>query len=188
MAISQTTVERSQLGRLLLARGLVTDEQLGEAIRLQQSSGQRLGEVLVAQGWVSEQQIARALRKQSNIRRFAAILALLTVPFQMARADDIATGNRDMYSATQHDLINTFESQAKLVTGNSPDLGDVANIRQNEGEANLALILQAGSQNRANIDQMGGSQNTAAIMQSGNNQTASISQSGKQNTAFIIQR
>lgn len=188
MAISQTTAERSQLGRLLLGRGLVTVEQLSEAIRLQQASGQRLGEILVAQGWVSEQQIARALRKQSNIRRIAAIVALLTVPFQMARADDIAPGNRDMYSATQRDLINTFESQATLVAGNNPDLGDVANIHQNEGEANLALILQSGSHNRANIDQSGGSQNTAAIMQSGNNQTAAISQSGKQNTAMIIQR
>jgi len=187
MPISQSAVQRSQLGRLLLVRKLITEDQLNEAIRQQQSTGKRLGEVLVEQGWVTQRQIGRALRKQSNIRMVAAILAMLTMPFQLARADDLAP-SRDMYNAAQHEVLNTFESQAALTGSSSPDLGDVAGIHQNDGEANLAVILQSGSHDTAMIEQNGGVQNTAAIMQVGSNQSATIAQSGKQNTALVLQR
>jgi len=189
MAISQSVLQRSQLGRLLVARKLISEAQLEEAVRLQQCSGTRLGEVLVQQGWVTEKQIARALSKQTNIRLVAALVATLIMPFQMARAADVSTSGADLYSATQQQLISTFETQAILAGGaGNPDMGDVANVIQSGGEANLAVILQSGNQDVATINQSGGIQNTAFIKQDGANQIASITQSGSHNTALIAQR
>jgi hypothetical protein len=189
MAISQAALQRSQLGRLLLARKLITEEQLEEAIRLQQTTGKRLGEVLVEQEWVTQKQIERALHKQTNMRLVAVLVATLMMPFQMARASDMAASGTDLYTPTQHELISTFESLASVAGNTSnPDLGDVAKVFQSGGEANLAAILQTGSHDLATIEQNGGIQNTAFIKQDGNNQIASITQSGNHNIGLIAQR
>jgi hypothetical protein len=189
MAISQSALQKSQLGRLLVERKLIAEDQLEEAIRLQQSSGKRLGEILVEQGWVTQKQIASTLHKQTNMRLVAVLVATLIMPFQMARASDISTSSTDLYNPTQHELISTFETLSTLSGNtNNPDLGDVAKVFQSGGEANLALILQTGSHDLATIEQTGGIQNTAFIKQDGSNQIASIAQSGSHNTALIAQR
>jgi type IV pilus assembly protein PilB len=46
-------VFRSRLGTMLMDRGLITGEQLGQALELQRSTGMRLGEALVENGAVS---------------------------------------------------------------------------------------------------------------------------------------
>jgi hypothetical protein len=195
MAISQSVLQRSQLGRLLVARKLIAEEQLEVAVRLQQTTGKRLGEVLVEQGWVTEKQIARALRKQTNIRLVALVVATLMMPFQMARATDIPTSGAGPYSATQNALISNFETQTTQIgnvgiAGNPGNLdpGNVATVFQSDFEANLASTLQAGSHDFARIEQSGGFQNTAFINQTGANQVAMIVQSGgSHNTAMINQ-
>jgi hypothetical protein len=189
MAINQSVLQRSQLGRLLVSRKLITESQLDEAVRLQQSSGARLGEILVEQGWVTQKQIAGALRKQTSIRLVALVVATLMMPFQTARASDISTSGSDLYNPIQRELISNFEMQAAMPAGlNNPDLGDVAKVTQNGGEANLAVILQSGSHDLATIEQSGGNQNTAFINQGGSNQVAMITQAGSRNTALINQR
>ncbi len=62
------------LGELLVAQGLVTEDQVGQALKLQASSGKRLGEIIVEQDWVSEQDVLMALGTQ------------LSVPFVRLRA------------------------------------------------------------------------------------------------------
>jgi hypothetical protein len=189
MAINQSVLQRSQLGRLLVSRKLITESQLDEAVRLQQSSGARLGEILVEQGWVTQKQIAGALRKQTSIRLVALVVATLMMPFQTARASDVSTSVSDLYSPAQHELISNFEIQAAMPGNlNNPDLGDVAKVTQTGGEANLAVILQSGSHDLATIEQSGGNQNTAFINQGGSNQVAMIIQAGSRNTALINQR
>jgi hypothetical protein len=190
MALSQTTLQRSQLGRLLVARKLLTQAQLESVVLLQQSSGKRLGEVIVDQGWVTQRQIDRALRQQSVIRWVAVLAATFLIPFQMARAGDLAPAGSDFYNPTQKSLINTFENQSVL-HGNAgnPDLGNIANVSQHDGEANLAIILQLGSDNLGSIEQSGGLQNSALIRQDGNTQFAAIVQSGgSRNVALVAQR
>ena len=59
MKISQSVLQRSRLGQLLIENKLITAEQLEEATRLQQTVGKRLGEILVEQGLVAEKQINR---------------------------------------------------------------------------------------------------------------------------------
>lgn len=207
MAISQSVLQRSQLGRLLVARKLIAEEQLEVAVRLQQTTGKRLGEVLVEQGWVTEKQIARALRKQTNIRLVALVVATLMMPFQMVRATDISTVGAGLCSATQNAQISHFETQATQIgnvdfAGNTGNLdpGNIATVFQSDFETNLATTLQSGSHDFANIEQSGGIQNTASINQTGANQvamivqlggshnTAMINQSGSNNSALITQR
>ncbi len=56
-----------RLGEILVAEGMVTSEQLQEAVALQKEDGGRLGDVLIKLGYVSEEQILVALSKQLSI-------------------------------------------------------------------------------------------------------------------------
>lgn len=56
-----------RLGDVLISEGMITDAQLGEALKKQEGSGGKLGELLVKLGYVDEKQIAVALSKQLGI-------------------------------------------------------------------------------------------------------------------------
>jgi type IV pilus assembly protein PilB len=56
-----------KLGDLLLARGLVTEEQIQEALKLQAQHGERLGKILAAKGWVSEQKLLPVLGEHLGV-------------------------------------------------------------------------------------------------------------------------
>jgi len=53
------------LGRLLVGRGVITEEQLSTALRVQREKGGMLGEILTARGWVTPLSIAAAVAKQN---------------------------------------------------------------------------------------------------------------------------
>ncbi|MDD5195542.1 MAG: ATPase, T2SS/T4P/T4SS family [Candidatus Omnitrophica bacterium] len=53
-----------RLGDILVSEGIITEEQLSEAIGLQKKEGGKLGEVLVKLSYVSEEQIVIALSRQ----------------------------------------------------------------------------------------------------------------------------
>jgi type IV pilus assembly protein PilB len=55
------------LGRLLVERGVLTLEQLEEALTEKETSGVRLGEILVGHGWLNAADIARALAEQHEL-------------------------------------------------------------------------------------------------------------------------
>jgi hypothetical protein len=55
---------RIPLGRLLVGRGLLTEEQLIEALLEQDRTGDRLGKVLIRLGFVDEPSVAMALASQ----------------------------------------------------------------------------------------------------------------------------
>ncbi|MHB8051446.1 MAG: GspE/PulE family protein [Coriobacteriia bacterium] len=59
--------KRERLGEVLLRSGVLTDEQLEEALRAQQSGGSKLGEVLVREGIVDAETIARSLADQKGL-------------------------------------------------------------------------------------------------------------------------
>ncbi len=58
---------RKRLGELLLEAGLITDEQLEQALRKQWETDQRLGDILVEQGVISEQQLIEVIEFQLGI-------------------------------------------------------------------------------------------------------------------------
>ena len=56
---------QATIGRILVRSGLVTEEQLADALRRQsQSSGRMLGQIVVEQGLVTREQVEEALRTQ----------------------------------------------------------------------------------------------------------------------------
>ncbi|MFM2068188.1 MAG: hypothetical protein RLZZ584_3097 [Pseudomonadota bacterium] len=59
--------ERIRLGDLLVAQGLISAEQLAQALAAQRSSGRKLGRVFIDLGLVDEVQIARALAGQLRV-------------------------------------------------------------------------------------------------------------------------
>lgn len=82
MNIRQGFEEKSRLGRLLLNRGYLSEQQLNEGLRVQRETGQRLGEVLLAAGWITEKDLQRALRHQTRYRNAAALMTMVALPFQ----------------------------------------------------------------------------------------------------------
>lgn len=59
---------RTALGTLLVERGYVDQEQVHEALRVGEETGERLGEVIVRLGWVSEDDLAKVLAEQWDLR------------------------------------------------------------------------------------------------------------------------
>ncbi|MEZ5542669.1 MAG: ATPase, T2SS/T4P/T4SS family [Pseudomonadota bacterium] len=56
-----------RLGDILLARGLLSEERINEAIVLQQRTARRMGQIIIDKGWVSEQEVLSALGEQLGI-------------------------------------------------------------------------------------------------------------------------
>src|SRR5690606_23838479 len=61
--------ERKRIAEILKEQGLINDEQIRQAMALQQRSNKRLGEILVDLGFVSEHELADALSRQSGYSR-----------------------------------------------------------------------------------------------------------------------
>ena len=105
MRIRQGFEEKSRLGRLLINRGYLSEGQLEEGLRAQRETGQRLGEVLIAAGWISERELHRVLKHQSRYRNAAALVTMVTLPFQPlvslgasnANAAQIGAGAGELY-------------------------------------------------------------------------------------------
>jgi type IV pilus assembly protein PilB len=60
--------KRRLLGEILLSGGLISQEQLEKALKIQQKTGKKLGEIFLNQGIVTEEQIIKVLEMQLGIR------------------------------------------------------------------------------------------------------------------------
>jgi hypothetical protein len=58
---------RVRLGTMLVRAGLLTAEQLEEALAEKAETGKRLGEIVVDRGWVPSADLARALAEQHHV-------------------------------------------------------------------------------------------------------------------------
>jgi len=59
--------DQRKLGEILIEQGIVTKEQLSEALEEQKLSGRFIGEILVSRGVATEEQIARCLSEQLGL-------------------------------------------------------------------------------------------------------------------------
>ncbi|MGC8976560.1 MAG: GspE/PulE family protein [Candidatus Ratteibacteria bacterium] len=59
-------MERKELGQILIERGLITPEQLEEALILQSQEKKFLGEILIEKGYVKKEDIIEALTEQKK--------------------------------------------------------------------------------------------------------------------------
>ena len=58
---------RVRLGTMLVRAGLLTNEQVQDALAEKAETGRRLGEIIVDRGWVSSRDLARALAEQHGL-------------------------------------------------------------------------------------------------------------------------
>jgi type IV pilus assembly protein PilB len=63
----QPAANQQKLGDILIARGLLTEERIAEAIQIQQKSSKRLGQIFIDKGWAPEQEVLRALGEQLSV-------------------------------------------------------------------------------------------------------------------------
>ncbi|MEW6570223.1 MAG: type IV-A pilus assembly ATPase PilB [Nitrospirota bacterium] len=81
----------ARLGQLLVSAGIITDEQMKEAINLQRREGGKLGANLIKLGYVTEEKLVNFLSKQYNVPAInlsdykidPSVLKL--IPFEIAR-------------------------------------------------------------------------------------------------------
>jgi len=64
---SGTAGPRPRLGDLLVAKGMITEAQLKEALALSYQSGELLGRVLLGKRWIFEDELARTLAQQLDL-------------------------------------------------------------------------------------------------------------------------
>ncbi|MBI4355105.1 MAG: Flp pilus assembly complex ATPase component TadA [Candidatus Omnitrophica bacterium] len=102
--------QRYKLGELLIRAGVLTEEQLQKALRVQQAEGGRLGEALVKLGLVTEADLMVAIGKQMGIPYASLASGLLTpsrdqaldrlVPADFARQHVLLPISRNLDSMT----------------------------------------------------------------------------------------
>lgn len=132
MRIRQGFEEKSRLGRLLINRGYLSEGQLAEGLRLQRDTGQRLGEVLVASGWITEKELHRVLKHQSRYRNAAALVTMVTLPFQPLVS--FAASNTQAAQLTPE--VGEFYSPGGLAPLSEAEMAGVA------GQSDLGLLAR----------------------------------------------
>lgn len=61
---TKTEFRRRRLGEILVSKGLISEEQLQQALEIQKQTGSYIGSVLIQQGWVSREDVSTALQEQ----------------------------------------------------------------------------------------------------------------------------
>lgn len=61
-------MKRKKLGEILQEAGVLSQEQIQEALKISRETGKRIGKIFVEMGWVSEMDICRVLSKQLGLR------------------------------------------------------------------------------------------------------------------------
>src|SRR5213593_162206 len=79
MSVTALDFEWIPLGSLLVGAGLVTQEQLDQALVLKEAGGGRLGEVIVEAGYASTHEIAAAVAEQYGLE-FVSLAGLEATP------------------------------------------------------------------------------------------------------------
>jgi type IV pilus assembly protein PilB len=82
---------RKRIGDILIEKGLITPEQLNEALDEQKVSGRKVGQILIDKAWVTEEQLVEAISENLSIPRMSlesmvidpSVIAL--VPVEIAR-------------------------------------------------------------------------------------------------------
>ncbi|MHB8156934.1 MAG: GspE/PulE family protein [Desulfocucumaceae bacterium] len=102
----QQPQQKKRLGEILLASGAITQEQLGQALDMQRSSGRKLGEVLLKEKFITEEKLLHVLESQMGIKKID--LSRVTVDAKVARTIPESLARR-------HCLIPVYIAGGQLV-------------------------------------------------------------------------
>ncbi len=135
-------LDKSRLGRLLVNRGYITEQQLDGALAQQRATDQRLGEVLVCQGLLTERDLERTLKHQKRYRYTAAFVALVVAPLQpiaaFAATTQVASASTDATAAEQ---VNAFKSKTGLKSLDDNEMAGVSAQGITEDVQNLIQFV-----------------------------------------------
>ena len=143
---------RRRLGSLLLAAGLLSERDLGEALAEQERSGRRLGEVLVGRGLVSGAALANALAEQHGSflkteHGFGTGLRALMDRDNAAEVEAVPPKAPPLSSPDREHLLFVPTPQGYLLverSGAAPALGEVVELPETPG-ARLVVAKLASS-------------------------------------------
>ena len=145
--LCRTNNDKSRLGSILVKKGLISDLQLNNALKLQQNQGGMLGSAIEHLGYLSSSQIRLALKKQQLLRVVASSLALICGPVNFCAADTQNNSFKHQYKSSsfakkvshtshlEYSKINIDDqSKAFYFSGDSKHLFSVnAKIGQHSG-------------------------------------------------------
>ena len=115
------------LGEIFVERGMATEEQLDEALRIQSESGERLGEILVRMGVIQRLDLAGALAEQwAGLQKLRPpdpkpVEAWHDLAARPAGADAPTNGSADA-PALQDAVAHIQKQLAALASRPDPDL------------------------------------------------------------------
>lgn len=105
-SVGKPVPQRKRLGEMLIEAGLITDEQLKQAIVGQKRSNVKLGQYLIQQGLVSNSQVTDLISKQLAIKKYRTDLYPLdvrltdVVPLEMAQKYQIVPLEKSKFLLT----------------------------------------------------------------------------------------
>ena len=96
---------KQRLGDLLVGEGIISDEQLGLALKEQRSSGRKLGATLIHLGFITEEQLLNFLSQQLEIP-FLNISTLSIDPQTVLKLPEVhARRHRALVVKADHDIL-----------------------------------------------------------------------------------
>ena len=90
---SERLAQQSRLGNVLIEKGWISQEQLGEALVYQHQRETKLGEALIELGFINQSQLSQALKRQSWSR--STVAGLLLAASQMFIAACSSDGSKE---------------------------------------------------------------------------------------------
>jgi type IV pilus assembly protein PilB len=137
-----------RLGEMLIARGIIDDEQLEEALREQQVTSERLGTILVSRGFVNEVQLVRVLAEHFGLD----FIDLEERPLDPSSVQLVKES-----FARYHQLLPVGRDNGMLLVAmvNPTNVFSLDDIRSVTGEDVKALMAEPGQLMRA-IDRVWG--------------------------------
>ena len=114
--------ERKLIGRILIDKGVLTEEQLKKAVAQQEKDGGLLGSALVELGYATEEQVTRALARQFNLPY--ADLNTIEIPEEVLRIVPFGV-------AKEYNIIPISQKNGRLTVAMSKpnDLFALDNLR-----------------------------------------------------------
>lgn len=113
----------SRIGEMLMKYGIITEEQLDEALRLQKKSDKRLGELLVDLGYLNSEDLHWMLSEQAD-------LPFVEIHPEMLEASLILRFPKELLY--QHTILPLHESETRIyvVVGDPTDAPALQQIEQ----------------------------------------------------------
>ncbi|RMH56272.1 MAG: type II secretion system protein GspE [Candidatus Hydrogenedentota bacterium] len=147
-----------RLGDILIAAGVITAEQLNEALALQKESTMKLGELLIHYGWITEEGLTRALARQFGHPYLPGVDTTLVDPaFRKLIPERIVREN----------LVFPYERDGnvlRVVMADPTNLFLLDDLRAITGFKKIEVLLTTPTQLRKAIDEFYGSTETMSAL------------------------